>query len=360
MDNYNYTQITTQIKQLAKEFVIYATQNPYPFAGLFVIISACLFLYSLKSKPTKKSTAKISFFAQTTKNLSNSLNKLFVNSPLISEEILEQLHYTLYKADIGPTTTTKLIGFLRENIDKNQKLNSKYLQKLLSQEALKIFSNTISETTNKQESTAKVILVVGVNGVGKTTTIAKLANYYKNQGMKVCLGAADTYRAGAVAQLKTWAERAQIKIIHKEQGSDPASVAFEAAKYATENNFDICIIDTAGRLQTHENLMEQLAKIKRTLTKVVSGAPHENLIVLDATTGQNAFSQVKLFSDKIKLDGIIMSKLDGSAKGGILIGLSDQFKLPIKFIGIGEGLNDLKKFNPKEFINSIFSQNKIS
>ncbi|MBC61884.1 MAG: signal recognition particle-docking protein FtsY [Zetaproteobacteria bacterium] len=292
--------------------------------------------------------------AKTRNMLQKNLEALFSGKSNLDEEQLEKLHEILYRSDLGVKTVDKLIRHIKEITLENEKDSLTALKERISHKILEIFEeNQIQQ--KKEEPSPHVILIVGVNGVGKTTTIGKLASHYKLKNKSVLLCAADTYRAAAVDQLKVWGKRIDVEVVAKGEKADPAAVAFDATKLAKNKNYDVLIIDTAGRLQSDTNLMEELGKINRVVGKELPGAPHDCFIVVDATTGQNAFSQVSNFQKFVNLSGIIVTKLDGTAKGGVVIGISDQFHLPIRFIGVGEKSSDFQQFNAKEFVKSIFT-----
>ena len=261
-------------------------------------------------------------------------------------------------SDVGVATTLKIINRIEERVAKDKYVGTDALNELLREEIAGLLSETNlgneSEFTVPATNSPHVIMVVGVNGVGKTTTIGKLASQFKKQGLKVVLGAADTFRAAAIDQLQIWADRTQVPIVRQEMGSDPASVAFDTLSSALTQNADVVIIDTAGRLHNKVNLMNELTKIKRVMQKVVAAAPHEVLLVLDGSTGQNAFEQAKQFTKATEVTSLAVTKLDGTAKGGVVIGISDQFQIPVKYIGVGEGIDDLQVFNKHEFVDSFF------
>lgn len=272
----------------------------------------------------------------------------------INEELLSQLEKTLLEADLGVKATEKILNGLKEQVKKEKLEASDKIIGLLKDEISKLLNS--SGTTSASISTAKpwVIMIVGVNGNGKTTSIGKLAHYHKEQEKKVLLAACDTFRAAAIEQLEIWAKRAGAEIVKNQPKADPAAVAFDAIKSAVSQNTDVVIADTAGRLHTKVNLMEELKKIKKVMGKALSGAPHEVLLVIDSTTGQNALSQVKLFSQAVEITGIILTKLDGTAKGGIIIPIVSELKIPIKYVGIGEKIEDLEIFEPREFVEALF------
>lgn len=275
----------------------------------------------------------------------------------VDDEILDNLEEILISSDVGVDTTLKIIERIEKRVARDKYVGSDELQKILREEIMALLSendNDVSENFLDAKTKPYVIMVVGVNGVGKTTTIGKLAAKFKAAGKKVYLGAADTFRAAAIEQLEVWSERVQVPIIKQQMGSDPASVAYDTLNSAIANDADVVIIDTAGRLHNKVNLMNELTKIKRVMQKLIPEAPHEILLVLDASTGQNAFEQAKQFSLATEINALALTKLDGTAKGGVAIGISDQFRIPIKYIGVGEGINDLQFFDKKTFIDSLF------
>lgn len=276
----------------------------------------------------------------------------------VDEDVLDNLEEILVASDVGVATTLKIITRIEERVAKDKYLGTEALNQILHEEIAGLLSETNlgdeTEFTIPANQKPHVIMVVGVNGVGKTTTIGKLASQFKKQGFKVVLGAADTFRAAAIDQLQVWADRTEVPIVRQEMGSDPASVAFDTLTSAVTQNADVVIIDTAGRLHNKVNLMNELTKIKRVMQKVVADAPHEVLLVLDGSTGQNAFEQAKQFTKATEVTSLAVTKLDGTAKGGVVIGISDQFKIPVKYIGVGEGIDDLQVFNKHEFVDSFF------
>tara|TARA_B110000459_G_C16585395_1_gene483348 strand:+ start:540 stop:1481 length:942 start_codon:yes stop_codon:yes gene_type:complete len=289
-------------------------------------------------------------------NIFGKLSRAIAGKSTIDENDLDNIEEILISSDIGVETTLKIIEKLEEKVAKEKFFNSDELRQILKSEILELLSeSTISNDISRQPNTPYVIMVVGVNGVGKTTTIGKLAHYYKQQGKKVVLGAADTFRAAAVDQLVIWAERVGVEIVKQDMGSDPAAVAFDTLQSAAKKNADVVIIDTAGRLHNKVNLMNELTKIKNVMKKVFSDAPHDVMLVLDASTGQNAIEQAKQFTLATEVNSLALTKLDGTAKGGVAIGISDQFKIPIKYIGVGEGMDDLQVFNKEEFVDSFFN-----
>jgi fused signal recognition particle receptor len=278
----------------------------------------------------------------------------------VDDEVLDNLEEVLITSDVGVDTTLKIIERIQKRIAQDKYVNSEELQFILRDEIANLLEeNNTGDVTDFASIAIKkpyVIMVVGVNGVGKTTTIGKLAYQFKKAGKKVLLGAADTFRAAAVDQLVIWSERAGVEIVKQAMGADPAAVAFDTISSAVANDVDVVIIDTAGRLHNKVNLMNELTKIKKVMQKVVPDAPHEVLLVLDGSTGQNAFEQAKQFTLATDVTALALTKLDGTAKGGVVIGISDQFKIPVRYIGIGEGIEDLQVFNKVEFVNSLFTK----
>lgn len=286
------------------------------------------------------------------------LSKAVAGKSKVDDHVLDNLEEVLVTSDVGVQTTLKIIERVEIRVAKDKYLGTEELNLILREEIAAMLSETDSGNATEflVNSQAKpyVIMVVGVNGAGKTTTIGKLAYQLKKQGLEVVLGAADTFRAAAIDQLQVWAERVNIPIVKQNMGSDPASVAFDTLESAVSSKADVVIIDTAGRLHNKVNLMNELTKIKRVMQKVVPNAPHEILLVLDGSTGQNAFEQAKQFTAATDVNALAVTKLDGTAKGGVVIGISDQFKIPVKYIGVGEGIEDLQVFNKIEFVDSFF------
>ena len=286
------------------------------------------------------------------------LSKAVAGKSKVDDHVLDNLEEVLVTSDVGVQTTLKIIERVETRVAKDKYLGTEELNLILREEIAALLSETDSGNATEflVNSQAKpyVIMVVGVNGAGKTTTIGKLAYQLKKQGLEVVLGAADTFRAAAIDQLQVWAERVNIPIVKQNMGSDPASVAFDTLESAVSSKADVVIIDTAGRLHNKVNLMNELTKIKRVMQKVVPNAPHEILLVLDGSTGQNAFEQAKQFTAATDVNALAVTKLDGTAKGGVVIGISDQFKIPVKYIGVGEGIEDLQVFNKVEFVDSFF------
>ena len=293
---------------------------------------------------------KTSFFTK--------LNKAVAGKSKVDDDVLDNLEEVLVSSDVGVSTTLKIIERIEERVSKDKYLGTSELNEILREEIAGLLSETnigeAIEFTIPEGKKPYVIMVVGVNGVGKTTTIGKLAYQFKKQGLKVVLGAADTFRAAAIDQLQVWAERVDVPIIKQSMGSDPASVAFDTLQSAVTIGADVVIIDTAGRLHNKVNLMNELTKVKRVMQKVVDDAPHDVLLVLDGSTGQNAFEQAKQFTAATEVTSMAVTKLDGTAKGGVVIGISDQFQIPVKYIGVGEKIEDLQVFNKYEFVDSFF------
>jgi fused signal recognition particle receptor len=297
---------------------------------------------------------------KTRENVFKKLSRAVIGKSHVDDEVLDSLEEILISSDVGVETTIKIINRIEKRVSSDKFLNTLELNVLLKDEIASLLeeNNTGIVKTFSEDLRVKpyVIMVVGVNGVGKTTTIGKLAYHFKAAGKKVVLGAADTFRAAAVDQLTIWAERVDVELIKQQMGSDPASVAFDTLKSAISTGADIVIIDTAGRLHNKVNLMSELSKIKRVMQKLIPEAPHEILLILDGSTGQNAFEQAKHFTLATKVNALALTKLDGTAKGGVVIGISDQLKIPVKYIGIGEKMEDLQIFNKKEFVETLFTK----
>ena len=296
---------------------------------------------------------------QTRAGFFSKITKAVAGKSEIDLDFLDELEEALMSSDVGLETAIKIIERLEERAKKDKYINEAELNNFLKQEVVRIFaeSNTTSQETFTLDDTNKphVVMVVGVNGVGKTTSIGKIAHQFHNkQGMSVVLGAADTFRAAAIDQLIIWGDRVGVPVIHKQMGSDPAAVAYETLNSKAAKQADLVIIDTAGRLHNKVGLMEELSKVKRVMKKVYEQAPHEVLLVLDASTGQNAIEQAKQFTAATEVTGIILTKLDGSAKGGVILGIADQFKIPVRYIGVGEGIDDLQLFDPARFVDALF------
>ncbi|MEC7173436.1 MAG: signal recognition particle-docking protein FtsY [Bacteroidota bacterium] len=315
------------------------------------------FLKSIFSSKKKEqldkglSASKKSFFSK--------LGTAIAGKSRIDADFLDELEEVLIRSDVGVSTTLKIIDALEVRVSKDKYLLTSELVQILREEITTLIMHHQQDEVNGFDTdlpnNPQVIMVVGVNGVGKTTTIGKLAHHFKAGGKKVMLGAADTFRAGAIDQLEIWADRVGVDIVKQEMGSDPASVAFDTLQSAVAKKSDLVIIDTAGRLHNKINLMNELTKVKKVMDKVVPNAPHEVLLVLDGSTGQNAFEQAKQFTAATEVTALAITKLDGTAKGGVVIGISDQFQIPVKYIGIGEGLEDLQLFHAGTFVGSFFS-----
>ncbi|ETN96999.1 signal recognition particle-docking protein FtsY [Zhouia amylolytica] len=294
--------------------------------------------------------SKTSFFSK--------LSKAVAGKSKVDDEVLDNLEEVLVTSDVGVDTTLKVIERIEDRVSRDKYLGTDELNKILREEIANLLSETnkgvATEFSIPTDKKPYVMMVVGVNGVGKTTTIGKLAYQFKKQGKKVVLGAADTFRAAAIDQLQVWADRVGVPIVKQDMGSDPASVAYDTLKSAISKDADIVIIDTAGRLHNKVNLMNELSKVKRVMQKLVGDAPHDVLLVLDGSTGQNAFEQAKQFTKATEVTSLAVTKLDGTAKGGVVIGISDQFQIPVKYIGVGEGIEDLQVFNKYEFVDSFF------
>tara|TARA_B110000467_G_scaffold61264_1_gene55983 strand:- start:214 stop:1146 length:933 start_codon:yes stop_codon:yes gene_type:complete len=290
---------------------------------------------------------------KTKENVFGKISRAVAGKSTIDELALDDIEEALITSDIGVETTLKIIGKLEERVAKDKYINTAELNDFLKAEISLLMKEGYDEIPKVDGP--YVIMVVGVNGVGKTTTIGKLAHQFKQQGKKVVLGAADTFRAAAVDQLVIWADRVGVEIVKQDMGSDPAAVAFDTIESAKASGADVVIIDTAGRLHNNVNLMRELGKIRNVMTKVISNAPHDVMLVLDASTGQNAIEQAKQFTAATEVSSITLTKLDGTAKGGVVIGVSDQFQIPVRYIGVGEGVEDLQVFNKNEFVDSLFN-----
>jgi fused signal recognition particle receptor len=316
-------------------------------------------LFGLFSKEKKESLDK--GLEKSKDNFFSKLGKALVGKDKVDDEVLDTLEEILVTSDVGVETTLKIIKRIEERVARDKYLSTSELDKILKEEIAALL--TESNTTDLDDfdipagKKPYVIMVVGVNGVGKTTTIGKLSSQFKRRGKSVLLGAADTFRAAAVEQLKLWGERVGVPVVAKGMNTDPSAVAFDAVKEGVDRNVDIVIVDTAGRLHTKVNLMNELTKIKRVMQKVIPDAPHEVLLVLDGSTGQNAIIQAREFTKATEVTALAITKLDGTAKGGVVIGISDEFKIPVKYIGVGEKVDDLQVFNKTEFVDSLFRKN---
>ncbi len=314
-------------------------------------------LFGSFTKSKKESLDK--GLSKTKESVFKKLGRAVVGKSKVDEEVLDNLEEVLITSDVGVDTTLKIIERIEERVAQDKYLGVDELNSILKEEIAEMLEeNNTSDVTDfdlPKSDNPYVIMVVGVNGVGKTTTIGKLAYNFKKAGKKVVLGAADTFRAAAIDQLEIWAERVDVPIVKQSMGSDPASVAFDTLSSAKANNCDVAIIDTAGRLHNKVNLMNELSKIKKVMDRIVPGAPHEVLLILDGSTGQNAFEQAKQFTKATEVSAMALTKLDGTAKGGVVLGISDQFKIPVKYIGIGEKMEDLQIFRRREFIDTLFS-----
>ena len=298
---------------------------------------------------------------KTKQGVFSKITRAIAGKSKIDDDVLDNLEEVFITSDVGVETTLKIIDRIEKRVAKDKYINSSELNSLLCEEITMLLAENNTESTAEDFTVPEghkphVIMVVGVNGVGKTTTIGKLAAQFKNAGNKVMLGAADTFRAAAVEQLDVWGERAGVPVIKQKLGSDPAAVAYDTISSAKANDVDVVIIDTAGRRHNKKGLMDELSKIKNVMQKIVPDAPHEILLVLDGSTGQNAFEQAKQFVAATNVNELAITKLDGTAKGGVVIGISDQFKIPVKYIGLGEGINDLQVFHKEEFVKSLFGE----
>ena len=315
-------------------------------------------LFNIFSKKKKETLDK--GLEKTKDNIFSKLTRVVAGKSQVDESVLDELEEILISSDVGVATTIKIIDRIEERVARDKYLNADELSSILREEIASLLTDNnttdIEDFSIPTDIKPYVIMVVGVNGVGKTTTIGKLAHQFKQRGLSVYLGAADTFRAAAVEQIIIWGERVGVPVVHQKMGSDPASVAFDTVSSAKANNADVVIIDTAGRLHNKVNLMNELTKIKNVMSKVVPDTPNEVLLVLDGSTGQNAFEQAKQFTAATEVSSLAITKLDGTAKGGVVIGISDQFKIPVKYIGLGEGVEDLQVFRRNEFVNSLFGE----
>lgn len=315
-------------------------------------------LFGLFSKKKKETLDE--GLSKTKENVFAKITRAVAGKSKVDDEVLDELENVLVTSDVGVDTTLKIIKRIEERVARDKYVSTSELTTILRQEIASLLTENGSADGDSFDlpsgTKPYVIMVVGVNGVGKTTTIGKLAHRFRQAGKSVVLGAADTFRAAAVEQLEIWSERVGVPIIKQQMGSDPASVAYDTVSSAMANGVDVVIIDTAGRLHNKVNLMNELTKIKRVMQKVVPDAPHEILLVLDGSTGQNAFEQARQFTAATEVNALAVTKLDGTAKGGVVIGISDQFKIPVKYIGLGEGIDDLQIFRKKEFVDSLFGE----
>ncbi|HNQ37457.1 MAG: signal recognition particle-docking protein FtsY [Prolixibacteraceae bacterium] len=314
-------------------------------------------IFGIFSREKKESLDK--GLAKTRESVFTKLSRVLAGKSKVDDDVLDNLEEVLISSDVGVETTLRIIERIEKRVARDKYVGSEELQRILREEIVALLEDNnqadVSDFDLPVRDEPYVIMVVGVNGVGKTTTIGKLAWNFKQAGKKVVLGAADTFRAAAIDQLQIWADRVDVPIIRQKMGADPASVAFDTLKSAKASAADVVIIDTAGRLHNKVNLMNELTKIRNVMQKVIPDAPHEVLLILDGSTGQNAFEQAKQFTRATEVTALALTKLDGTAKGGVVIGISDQFKIPVKYIGIGEKMTDLQLFNRKEFVNSLFS-----
>lgn len=315
-------------------------------------------IFSFFSKEKKETLDK--GLSKTKENVFSKITRAIAGKSKVDDEVLDNLEEVLITSDVGVDTTLKIISRIEDRVARDKYVTTSELTAILREEIASLLTENHTEDlesfTVPEDKKPYIIMVVGVNGVGKTTTIGKLAYQFKKAGKNVYLGAADTFRAAAVEQLVIWSERVGVPIVKQKMGSDPASVAFDTLSSAKANGADVVIIDTAGRLHNKINLMNELTKIKNVMKKVVPDAPHEVLLVLDGSTGQNAFEQAKQFTAATEVNALAVTKLDGTAKGGVVIGISDHFRIPVKYIGLGEGMEDLQVFNRKEFVNSLFGE----
>lgn len=314
-------------------------------------------LFDFFSKPKKETLDK--GLERTKTSFLSKIARTIVGKSRVDDDVLDDLEEVLISSDVGVETTLKIIEKIEARVKKDKVLGAEELQRILKEEIAQLLdegpANNPIQTSFQEGKEPYVIMVVGVNGVGKTTTIGKLAHQFKTAGKKVVLGASDTFRAAAVDQLVIWSERVGVPIVQQGMGADPASVAFDTLQSAKAQNADVVIIDTAGRLHNKVNLMNELSKIKKVMDKVIPSAPHEILLVIDGSTGQNAFEQAKQFSQATDINALAVTKLDGTAKGGVIIGISDQMNIPVKYIGVGEQMEDLQLFNKESFVDSLFS-----
>lgn len=315
-------------------------------------------LFNIFSRKKKETLDK--GLEKTKTNIFSKLTRAVASKSQVDESVLDELEEVLISSDVGVETTIKIIERIEERVARDRYVNTEELTTILREEIASLLTDNNTEDLEDfdipKDKKPYVIMVVGVNGVGKTTTIGKLAHQFKQRGLSVYLGAADTFRAAAVEQIVIWGERVGVPVIRQKMGSDPASVAYDTVSSAKANNADVVLIDTAGRLHNKVNLMNELTKIKNVMSKVIPNTPNEVLLVLDGSTGQNAFEQAKQFTAATEVSSLAITKLDGTAKGGVVIGISDHFKIPVKYIGLGEGIDDLQVFRKKEFVDSLFGE----
>ncbi|MFO1519955.1 MAG: signal recognition particle-docking protein FtsY [bacterium] len=344
-------------QSMLSEFLHNLTNDPvyYGSAGGVVLLLIVLSFFLFRGKKEQKELSPLTEgLKKSHDNLAHKIDEAIGRRNKIDEELFSKLEEILLGADVGVKTTQRLLKFLYEDISQSGKQDIRHLKNFLKQELIRILVEDEKSPVTPLEPPS-VVMVVGINGVGKTTTIGKLSKKFRAKGEKVLLACADTFRAGAVSQLKVWAERVGAHTLSQNEGADPAAVAYDAVKAATARGIDRVIIDTAGRLHTKVNLMEEMKKIKRVVDKAKPGAPHEVFLVVDATTGQNALAQAREFHETLGLTGMILTKLDGTAKGGIVVAIRDELKIPIRYIGIGERIDDLREFNPKEFVEALLA-----
>ncbi len=313
--------------------------------------------FKKKDKTIEEQEALDKGLEKTKDTFFSKISKAVVGKSTVDDDVLDELEEILVTSDVGVTTTLKIVDRVQKRVARDKYVSASELNNILREEVQGLLEENNSsdfQNVNYTDHKPYVIMVVGVNGVGKTTTIGKLAHQLKQAGQNVVIGAADTFRAAAVEQIQLWGKRAGVRVVSQGMNADPASVAFDTLQSAVANNEDVAIIDTAGRLHNKVGLMNELTKIKNVMQKVVPGAPHEILLVLDASTGQNAIEQCKQFTQATAVNALALTKLDGTAKGGVVIGISDQFKIPVKYIGVGEKISDLQLFNKKEFVDSLF------
>lgn len=312
------------------------------------------FFGKLFSKDKDKKETLDQGLQKTKESLLGKFTRAIAGKSKVDDDVLDNLEEALVTSDVGVDTTLNIIHRIEERVARDKYVNTAELNAILREEVAALLQENDTNITTIEEKKPYVIMVVGVNGVGKTTTIGKLAHRFKSQGLKVVLGAADTFRAAAVEQIVIWGERVGVPVVKQQMGSDPASVAFDTLQSAKAQDADVVIVDTAGRLHNKIGLMDELTKIKRVMQKVVPDAPHDVMLVLDASTGQNAYEQAKQFTQAVDITSMAVTKLDGTAKGGVVLGISEQFKIPIRYIGLGEGMDDLQVFDAKSFVNTLF------